>query len=166
MARLRRHLIRDGLVAGLIGYATVALFFAVTNLLAGRSPFFTLVRLGRTLVGPEAPPGSEEGVGAALVYNLLHLLVFAGIGLICAWMTVHMERRSTLWYLVPFVLVAALIVDTLLSLFMTGPAAGTMRWGELLGVNLLAALAMGGYLAGTFPRRRKEGGGPRDSAPD
>lgn len=56
MAALRRT-IRDGVVVGLIGYAAVALFYSVFDLLATRGALSTVDLLGKALFRGLRDPG-------------------------------------------------------------------------------------------------------------
>lgn len=138
----------EGLFAGILGYAVVALFFAVKNLLAGLSPFHTAAVLGAPLVA--GTPAEQEAVAAIFAYNGLHLLVFIVVGMMVAWNVTQMERRPVLWYLGFFAFFLVFAYDLVLLLMLTGPG-GEPGWLSILSANGLAVLAMGGYLWAIHP---------------
>lgn len=138
----------EGLFAGIIGYAAVALYFALENLLAGQSLFHTAEVLGAPLVAGVAP--EQEAVAAIFAYNGLHLLVFVAVGMVAAWLVTEMERHPLLWYLTFFALCMGFAYDLVLMLLMVGPS-GEPGWLSILAANTLAAVAMGGYLWSVHP---------------
>lgn len=138
----------EGLFTGIIGYAVVVAFFAVENLLAGRSPFHTAAALGAPLVA--GVPPEQEAVAAIFAYNGLHLLVFVLVGIVAAWIVTEMERHPVLWYLGFFAFIMGFAYDLVLMLMMVGPAGGP-GWVSILAANGLAALGMGIYLWSVHP---------------
>ena len=138
----------EGLFTGIIGYALVAIFFAVENLLSGRSPFHTARLLGAPLVA--GVPPEQEAVAAVFAYNGLHLLVFVVVGMAAAWIVTEMERHPVLWYLGFFAFFLGFAYDLVLLLMMAGPS-GEPGWLSLLSANGVAALGMGGYLWSVHP---------------
>lgn len=133
----------EGLFTGILGYAVVALFFGVENLLAGQSPFHTAAVLGAPLVA--STPTDQQAVAAVFAYNGLHLLVFIVVGTMAAWIVTEVERRPVLWYLGFFAFFLVFAYDLVLLLMITGPA-GEPGWPSILIANGLAVLAMGSYL--------------------
>ena len=73
-----RRTLRDGIVVGLIGYASVALFYSAFDILASRGMFYTVNLLGKALFRGLRDPAVlmfplEIDVTAAFFYNLVHL---------------------------------------------------------------------------------------------
>ena len=96
----RLEVLWDGLMAGLIGSATVALFVGFLNVLQGRSFFFTAAMLGeRLFYGLKDPSTVVVWPGAVFAYNGVHLLGFLIIGMSGAWLAYMAEKGSELWYL-------------------------------------------------------------------
>lgn len=147
---LSRHPVRQGIIAGLIGAASVALWFFVLDLLNGR-PFFTPAVLGATVL--QLFGGEYGGRGLAfhvIVYTIVHVMAFVAIGVAAAVATNAMERtpRALNGYLVLFA------VFELLYLAGVGFAAnselfGTYAWWQFGIANLLAAVLMGRYIWST-----------------
>ena len=70
MASERRSVLREGIVAGLIGAAVVAVWFFVYDLARGR-PFHTPSLLGAfVFYGADTPAPAEPALGAILGYTM------------------------------------------------------------------------------------------------
>ena len=154
----RMRVLREGFVAGLIGAAIVAAFFGVVNVFGGHSPFYTVDRLGRALVGTAPAGGPGSAAGPALAYNGLHLLVFLLIGFALAWLTAKTEQHPAFWYLAFFGLVAAFIYDFFFVMMLAGRATGELPWAQVAVGSLLAAVGMVGYLLRMHPDLRRTAG--------
>lgn len=139
-----RRTIEDGTLIGLLGYLTVAVFFAAVNLLAGRSPFYTAELLGRAVT--ESGAEAATGAGPVLAFNSIHLVFFLALGLGVAWIVRLGERRPDLWY--PFFLgsVMGLMALGLFFFLVVVPATAAIPWWSVAMANLAAAAAIGGYL--------------------
>jgi hypothetical protein len=145
----------EGLVAGLLGAATIALWFFVLDVVAGR-PFHTptllgtaLFRGGRGLAAPEAVPVSFEMV---LLYTWVHALVFCVIGGVAARLLAVAERQPNAGFGILLLFVVLAFGFLVVTLIFAEPVLHALTWPAILGGNLLAALAMGAY----FWRRHPE----------
>ena len=79
--------LRQGLVAGLIGYATVGIVFGIVDMLQGHSPFYTAAVLGSALFyGVQAPVHAAVAAPYVFAYNGLHLMIFLLFGFVAAWL--------------------------------------------------------------------------------
>lgn len=148
--------LRDGLIAGAIGYLTVALFLGLANSVAGRSPFFTATRLGELLFyGGRAPAAAA---GPAIAYNGVHLVAFLLIGVLAARIVLGTERHPQAYYVALFGAIAFVLLGTAVAvasstLFPTGFATWVFPV-----VNVIALVAMGAFLWTTHPLLRHVGG--------
>lgn len=153
MARERTIIWWQGLVAGLLGYAAVALFFGIVNLAAGESFFHTAAVLGHGLLGTD--PRAAEAVvepGPVFAYNGVHLLLFLTFGLVASWLVEEVERHPVFWYLVFFAFLVGFFYDVaLMTLFTLPLPADEITLGSIVAANLVAGLAMGGYLVRRHP---------------
>jgi len=71
-----RSVVREGIVAGLIGAVVVALWFFIFDLARGK-PFITPTLLGSMVFfGVKTPVGLEPAVGPIIGYTILHGLAF------------------------------------------------------------------------------------------
>jgi hypothetical protein len=137
-----RSVLREGIVAGLIGAATVAIWFFVFDILRGR-PFLTPTLLGSfVFFGVNTPVGMEPALGPILGYTVLHGLAFVAFGIMAATMMAMSEREPALF--VAFVILFAafeVFFFGVLSVLGQGIQAVLVWWAVLIG-NLLASVAM------------------------
>src|SRR5207302_808644 len=85
MAAARRSVLREGVVAGLIGAVVVAVWFLFFDLARGR-PFLTPGLLGGAVFrGTTTPIGLEITVANVLGYTLIHGLAFIGAAVVALW---------------------------------------------------------------------------------
>ena len=138
----QRSVVREGMVAGLIGAAVVALWFFVFDLLRGR-PFVTPTLLGSMVfLGVSSPVGLEPAVGPIVGYTILHGLAFIAFGIVAATMMAMSEREPALF--IAFVILFAcfeVFFFGLLSVLGQAVQAELVWWSVLIG-NLLASVAM------------------------
>ncbi|HEY3215954.1 MAG TPA: hypothetical protein VGK93_05635 [Candidatus Eisenbacteria bacterium] len=153
----RNQVFAQGLAAGLLGYATVAVFFAIVNWFTGRSAFHTAALLGSALFyGLRDPAQLLIGPGPVLAYNGVHLIVFLFLGTVAAWLADLAERGPELWYVgaVVFIFMAFHMYGFFLML--TQPVRAALAPWWMLAAGALGCAAMGGYLLWIHPRIRSE----------
>src|SRR5204862_2032940 len=103
MAAARRSVLREGVVAGLIGAVVVAVWFLFFDLARGR-PFLTPGLLGGAVFrGTSTPVGLGITVRSVLGYTVSHGLAFIAFGVLAANLLALSGREPT-----PFVPVAIL----------------------------------------------------------
>lgn len=146
-----------GLAAGLIGYATVVVFFGVVNLLAGRSVFYTAALLGSALFqGLRDPSLLEITPGTVLTYNMVHALVFVGLGMLASWLVAKTEQFPVLWLLILLGLIFVAVHVYTALVFSAEPLMGGVAWWQVGLSSLAAAFLMGWYLLTQHPALRQE----------
>jgi hypothetical protein len=152
----RSELLFQGWVAGLLGYATVALFFAVENLIVGRSPFYTAGLLGQAyFYGLRDLSQLAIAPGPVLAFNGLHLIVFLVLGMLVAALAFLSEQGHQLWYVsAVFFLFIALHMLGFLVVLTEGVRAAVAPW-TLVVAGVLACVAMGAYLLASRPELRR-----------
>ena len=137
-----RSVVREGIVAGLIGAAVVALWFFVFDLMRGK-PFLTPTLLGSMVFfGVKTPVGLDPALGPILGYTILHGLAFIAFGIVAATMMAMSEREPALF--IGFVILFAcfeVFFFGLLSVLGRAAQATLVWWSVLIG-NLLASVAM------------------------
>ena len=138
----------EGLVAGLLGAGTIAVWFLILDSLAGR-PFRTptilgtaIFRGGRGLTSPEGVPVSFEMV---LLYTWIHALVFWVIAGIAARLLRVAERQPNAGFGILLLFVVFEFGFVAAALLFAEPVLHALTWPAILGGNLLAALVMGVY---------------------
>ena len=152
----RHNLVREGIIAGAIGATTVALWFLVLDVAAGRA-FYTPAILGKALLGVLGPAGAEGDAVRVVAYTVFHYGVFILAGIIVT-AVVHQARQES------SVLAGALILFVAFEIGFYGFTAllsqhellGDLAWYQIGIGNLLAAGAMGTYLWRTHPELGSE----------
>jgi hypothetical protein len=142
----RKQVWKEGVSAGLLGAAGVALWFFVADLIAGQ-PLYTPGLLGKAMLSLLGH-GIEHGVlFNAAAYTVFHVLAFIGVGALAS-VLVHATQRT------PQVAAGLLL---LFAVFESGfysmvvalskpEILGAIAWYQILAANLVAATLMGGYL--------------------
>jgi len=143
----------EGLVAGLIGYASVAIVFLVANLMAGRPALFTAEVLGSAILN------GNGGPGAVLAFNGLHMVASLVIGMAAAWLLYETALRPRFWFAVLFLFVAGFILSTVVAGVFAVELTGAAPWWTVLTANGVAALLAGGYLWSQHPGLGSQIGG-------
>jgi hypothetical protein len=141
-----RSILKEGIVAGLIGAATVAVWFFVFDLLRGR-PFLTPGVLGAfVFYGGNTAVGAEPALGPILGYTVLHGLAFIAFGVMAATIMAMSEREPALFigFVVLFACFEAFFFGVL-GAFGQSMHGALVWWAVLVG-NLLASVAMLWYL--------------------
>lgn len=154
---LREHqVLREGLVGGLLGAGAVALWFLVFDALSGRI-FFTPAALGsalfRSAIGVAAV---EITPGIVVAYTLIHVIAFMVVGLVAAAVVLEIEHEPPLLLgaILGFVTFEALFIG-LVAIFASW-ILDTLGWLSIASGNMVATLAMGGYLLRAHPALRRE----------
>jgi hypothetical protein len=149
-------ILTGGLFAGLIGYATVVVLYAVINLLSGHSPFYTPAMFGATLFyGLEDPSALVIAPGPVLAYNMVHVLAFLALGLLASWLVAQAEKYPVVRFVTLFVLVfIAAHIYVALFLF-ARPLLSGGAWWQIGVVSGAAVATMGWYLLRQHPLLRK-----------
>ena len=156
MEFLQAHPItRRGLVAGLIGAVTVAVWFLIVDFVL-REPFYTPAALASMLFqGGHAPQAVEIGLEPVLGYTLVHFAFFILFGVMVSALVAQVEKF-------PPLILGLLIVFVVFEVFFIAMVAMLGRWllqelawWSILVGNVLAAAAMSTYLWKTHPRLRE-----------
>ena len=139
----------DGVGAGLIGAGTVAGWFLILDTLAGR-PFYTPSLLGTALFRRGVPvdaaataPVSLEMVG---MFTWVHALVFIAIGGLASYLLTAVETKPSLGFGLILLFVVFQASFTVFAVVVAPQLLVAVGWIPVLTANLLAAVAMAGYL--------------------
>jgi len=138
----------EGITAGLIGAATIAVWFLIVDTINGR-PLYTptvlgtaLFRGGAGLDHPEALPVSFEMV---MVFTWVHALVFAAIGGIAARLLAFAEHTANVGFGIVLLFVVFEFGFVAVTMIFAEEILSSLAWPAVLVGNLLAAAAMGAY---------------------
>lgn len=151
--RTQTHsVVREGVVAGVLGATAVAVWFFVVDLIGGR-PLFTPGTLGEGLLSVFGRSPETQAMNV-IAYTIFHYAVFILVGII-AVILVHAGERM------PSVLAGAMILFVAFELGFYGLVAllqesvlGSLAWYQIMAGNLLAAALMGTYLWRGHPAMR------------
>lgn len=138
----------EGTFAGLILYATVALYFVLLNLLTGRPAFETAALLGGALFGGIQRP-AEATLDPAWIFgfNGVHLVASLVLGLVGSAIVLLIDRHRFAWYGFFYLVVAAFIMSFALLGVLTVELAGAIGWGSLVASHLAGGVLAWAYLA-------------------
>jgi len=138
----------EGIVAGVIGAATIAIWFLILDTVNGR-PLSTptvlgtaLFRRGEGLGSPESLPISFEMV---LLYTWVHGLVFAVIGGVASRLLQLAERNPNLGFGILLLFVVFEFGFLSVATLVEGRILQALAWQAILVGNLLAVAAMAAY---------------------
>jgi hypothetical protein len=167
MASNSRYL-REGIVAGLIGAAIIAVWFLIYDAARGR-PFRTPALLGAaTFEGVRDPALVPTAAHLVVPYTVLHGVVFAMIGVLIAYLIFSAQRQPSR-LLVMFIALMCFEVSFLaIVTWLAHPVLNELGWWAILLGNALAATgmliylfvghrALGRALLGPWPRVAREG---------
>ena len=141
----RRRVLREGCMAGLIGAGSVAVWFLMVDVVAGR-PFFTPAVLGGALFwGLRDPATVLIGFQTVVAYTAIHLLAFVVVGAIASRLLSEAEKDpGVLWLLVEFFIALEFGFHATVALTLT-PLLAELAWINVAVGNLIAAGGMGYY---------------------
>jgi len=143
--------VREGIFAGLLGAAVVALWFLVIDMVVGR-PLYTPAALGSAMLyGAAAANAVLISPATVLGYTVYHLAAFILLGIIASALITQAERFPPLFF---GLILLFVVFETFVVLLVAMLGAWLMRelaWWSILVGNVLAAAAMGVYLVRRHP---------------
>jgi hypothetical protein len=150
---------REGLVVGLIAYASVAVFYSAFDFLAARGTFYSVDLLGKAVFRGLRDPGVLQypvrpDPTAIFWYNGLHLLISLAIGLIVTRLIEQAERRPAQARLILLTIVAGFVLTILGVGLLTSSMRPVLPWWSIVAANGLATLLAGLYLLRKRPGLR------------
>ncbi len=144
----------DGTIAGLIGAATIALWFLIVDTLRGR-PLYTPSLLGTALFrGRDAlasPETHRISPLMVLLFTLTHCLIFVVIGQIAGRLVRLAEKNANYGFGIILFLVFFLSGFFFVSMVFEAELLRALTWPAVLAGNLLAVAAMAVYFARRHP---------------
>ena len=142
MTLAQRSVLREGIIAGLIGAMVVAVWFLIFDIARGKA-FLTPALLGAFVFsGAESPAGLEISFFPIVGYSILHGLAFMAFGVIAAWLVVQAGREPALF--IGFVILFAAFEVFFLAVVgaFSQSLLDALVWWSILVGNLLASIAM------------------------
>lgn len=149
---LGSRVVREGVAAGLLGAAVVAVWFLILDMIVGR-PLFTPAALGSAMLyGAAAADSVVVSPGTVLGYTLYHIAAFTLLGVVASALITQVEKFPPLVF---GLIVLFVVFETFVVLLVAMLGAWLMQelawWGVLVG-NILAALSIGEFLRRRHPR--------------
>ena len=148
---------KEGIIAGVLGAAAVALWFLAVDLIHGR-PFYTPTVLGTALFGRGVWPSTLETITPSFemvaMFTWVHVLAFAVIGVIVAQLIAKIETNPNLGFGFVLLFVILEACFTVAVMIVAEPVLRTLTWAAIMVANLLAAAAMAGYFWFRHPSLR------------
>jgi hypothetical protein len=155
--------LREGIIAGLIGATTVAVWFFVVDLIAGR-PLFTPSALGEALMNVLGPNRGEGALEYVMLYTVFHYAVFIILGTIAVAIIHASDREPSLMAGFVILFVVFQLGFFFFVMLLERSLLGNIAWYQIGAANVLAALLMGRYLVRMHPEIVvRMGEGLRDS---
>jgi hypothetical protein len=139
---------QEGILAGILGAFTVALWFLVLDTAHGR-PFYTPTVLGTALFGRGVWPGTLETLPPSLdmvaMFTWVHFLAFVVVGVVASRLIAVAERNPSLGFGFVLLFVILEACFTAAMMIVAAPVLRALTWPAILGANSLAAAVMAGY---------------------
>lgn len=153
------QLYQEGVIAGILGAATIAAWFLILDTINGR-PLFTPSLIGTALFrgtqGLDAPGSLPISLDMVLVTTWLHFLVFTVVGGAASRLLGFAEERPNLGFGVILLFVVFEFGFLALAVAFAQPVLHALTWPAILVGNLLAALIMALYFWRRHPNLRIE----------
>lgn len=143
--------IRDGIVVGTIGYAAVAAFYSVFDVLAARGALYTVNMLGRAVFRGLRDPSVlyfpiDLDRGAIVAYSALHLGAALIIGFVVVGLVAVGDRIPARRALVRLVIIAGFVITIVCVAWLTTSMRVVLPWWSIVVANALAVICAGAYL--------------------
>jgi hypothetical protein len=146
---MRHSILRDGVVAGVIGATAVAIWFFIVDLIAGHM-LNTPAGLGKGLLNLFGPGLGESETVNVIAYTIFHYAAFIAVALLAS-VIVHWAERQPSVLAGAFILFVAVEIGFYAWSSILSPFLGALSWMQVSVGNLIAALVMGVYLWKTHP---------------
>jgi hypothetical protein len=143
MQQSKARIITDGVLAGVIGGAVIALWYLIFDAVAGQ-PLHTPAVLATALLHGSKTPASMAGPNWTLVaeYTLAHFAVFALLGAIGGLLLDGSARHSELFGTLLIFTIAFEVFFIAVVMLAGPPAAAAMPWWKIIAGNLMATATM------------------------
>lgn len=140
-----QSLYQEGILAGLLAAAAVAIWFLIVDTVAGH-PFYTPSLLGTVLFGRGAALDTVTvSFSMVAMFTWVHGMVFAVLGGIASRLLAVVERNPSLGFGVLLLFVLLQSGFTVTAAFLAAPVFAALGWPSIFVANLLVAAVMGVY---------------------
>jgi hypothetical protein len=152
-------LYQEGIVAGVLGAATIAVWFLILDIISNR-PLYTPTVLGTALfrggAGLDSPETLPISFDMVVVVTWIHILVFGVIGGIASHLLALAERQPNLGFGVIILFVVFEFGFIAVAMVFAEGVLHALAWPAILIGNTLAAATMAIYLWRRHPHLRIE----------
>jgi hypothetical protein len=142
------HLYLEGIVAGFIGAATIAIWFLILDTINGR-PLYTPSLLGTALFQrgdwPAPPQNVPVSLEMTLMYTWVHFLIFCILGGFASRLLGLAEENVNVGFGILLLFIVFEFGFIGVALMFAEAVLKALAWPAVLVGNLLAAASMGGY---------------------
>jgi hypothetical protein len=151
MAAEENRTVHEGVMAGILGAAAVAIWFLILDTASGR-PFYTPHMLGSSMATFFGAPGTGNVIPLVLGYTLVHFALFIIAGLVVSAVVNHAEGEPSLLIGFAFLFIVFEIAwYGWAAVLSRSPRFGNLAWYAVMIGNLVAAASMGIYLWRAHP---------------
>ena len=151
------NIYEQGIVAGMLGAATIAVWFFLVDIFNGQ-PFYTPNVLGTALfrggAGLDQPQNLPLSLEMVLVYTWIHGLVFCAIGGLASKLLDLAERNVNAGFGILLLFVVFEFGFVGAALIFAEPILRALAWPSVLVGNLMAAAVMAIYFWRHHPRMK------------
>lgn len=147
------RIIENGILAGILGAAVVAVWFLVLDMITRGMPFYTPSLLGSVLfAGVDASEVSGLNGAAIFAYTGLHGILFLCAGTLLAWMFHQFEQNPQVGIILLLLFITFEAIVWGVGVSIVPALAGVVGAWAILVANLASAAAMFLFLLGRHPR--------------
>ena len=149
--------VREGVIAGLIGATCVAVWFFIIDLVAGHA-LLTPITLGQAFFSLfRNAPSAVSPVDALIGYTIVHYVAFAIAGVVAADVVAWAGREPTVLFGFAILFVAFEVgFYGFVALLQHASSLGALAWPQVMVGNLIASAAMGFFLWRAHPQLREQ----------
>lgn len=146
MVNHHHNLLKEGAAVGLLGGFTVAVWYLILDLIAGR-PLHTPSVLGQVILfGRMSPQTGGVVPSAVLGYTILHLAVFIGLGLLITKLVYLAVNHPVFMFAGLMLFVVFEVFFSFFTYIFFTATRGLFPWVTTLTANSLAAAVMTFYI--------------------
>jgi len=149
---IKQKVLKDGIIAGMLGAAGVAMWFLAVDMIA-EHPFFTPDFLGRALFGVLGRGiENHDQTYFVVAYSVFHVAAFAILGIVASTLiTASRKAPQFTAGLALFFVVFEVGFYFLALMLSSSNVLGSFAWYQVGAANLVASGLMGGFLLRRHP---------------
>jgi len=148
--------IREGCITGLIAYVSVAVFYAVFDLVGANGLLFTVNQLGQFMLRGPAALAFDAGItpislSAILAYSAVHLVASLAIGVLVCRLVFEAELQPAQAQTALLFIVAGFAGTIAMVGIVSAPIREVLPWWSIMSANALAVLVAGSVMIRRHP---------------